>query len=326
MAYEKRVCVLKQIGKGFSADGSALSGAVYAERMGTELTVTPRIPAIAPVREGRYALVLCAEGKTAVFELKGNESLTLSNGPSVKGGFAALVAFVKGEAQPVAYGVCGAVKASAEELLAVLNEKPQKERERKVPIPSPLPPNELPVPLSPNVPDAPGIPVPGSGDEPFRDRAAYDDEAIASSDYYRPSAGDADDAAYGGVAGEAGKDAHEDAGVEDLFRIPRGTLTYYHAVRGRIQAAFQKYPRDERLTAAFPRSEWVKSGGALLGIVYENGAPKYLCVAVEANGDPPEEMKERCCFVPAAPYSDDKGFYVVFQSADTGEYVTVSQA
>ena len=27
MAYEKRVCVLKQIKKGFSADGSALSGA-----------------------------------------------------------------------------------------------------------------------------------------------------------------------------------------------------------------------------------------------------------------------------------------------------------
>ena len=39
MSYEKRVAVLKQINKGFSADGGALSGAVYLERFGRELTV-----------------------------------------------------------------------------------------------------------------------------------------------------------------------------------------------------------------------------------------------------------------------------------------------
>ena len=63
MAYEKRLCVLKQIKKGFSADGSPLSGAVYAERMGSELTVTPRLAGIAPVKEGRYALAVWAGGR-----------------------------------------------------------------------------------------------------------------------------------------------------------------------------------------------------------------------------------------------------------------------
>ena len=51
MAYEKRVCVVKQIKKGFSADGGALTGAVYAERLGGELTITPRIAGLSPLRD-----------------------------------------------------------------------------------------------------------------------------------------------------------------------------------------------------------------------------------------------------------------------------------
>ena len=75
----------------------------------------------------------------------------------------------------------------------------------------------------------------------------------------------------------------------------------------------------------FPRSEWVKTENALLGVVYRNGKPQYLCVAVEKNGDPPEEMKEHCTFVPESPFSDETGFYIVFQDADTGAYVTVGE-
>ena len=62
MPFEKRVCVLKQVKKGFTADGSALSGAVYCERLGEEITVMPRLLGIAPVKEGRYALALWVAG------------------------------------------------------------------------------------------------------------------------------------------------------------------------------------------------------------------------------------------------------------------------
>ena len=71
MAYEKRVCVLRQVRKGFSADGSALTGAVYAERLGTELTLTPRIAALSPLKDGRYALFIWVDGKTYCLELRG---------------------------------------------------------------------------------------------------------------------------------------------------------------------------------------------------------------------------------------------------------------
>ena len=83
MAFERRVCVLRQVRKGFSADGSALTGAVYAERLGDELTVTPRIASLSPLRDGRYALYLWAEGKVYCLELKGSAPMKVENAPSV---------------------------------------------------------------------------------------------------------------------------------------------------------------------------------------------------------------------------------------------------
>ena len=103
--------------------------------------------------------------------------------------------------------------------------------------------------------------------------------------------------------------------------------SYYNSVRERLREAFAKFGRDRRLEGVFPCSEWVKAEGALLGIVYEEGAPKYLCVAAEGSREagPPAALAEHAMFVPETPFSDTVGFFVVFQSADTGEYVTVGE-
>ena len=78
------------------------------------------------------------------------------------------------------------------------------------------------------------------------------------------------------------------------------------------------------MKGTFPHSEWVAAEGALLGVLYEEGQPRYLCVAMEH--EPPAEAKEASIFVPLSPYSDEKGMFVVFQDADTGEYVRVREA
>ena len=80
--------------------------------------------------------------------------------------------------------------------------------------------------------------------------------------------------------------------------------------------------RDTRLLSVFPHSEWVRKGEALLGIIYEEGIPRYLCVAVF--GKRPEEMGERAVFVPLSPFTEDSGAWIVFQDADTGEYIQTS--
>ena len=330
MAYEKRVCVLKQVKKGFTADGGTLSGAVYAERLGSELTVTPRLLGIAPVKEGRYVLALSLEGKSYCLELRGNEALRIPDAPTVRDGFSALVCYVRGEAEPIAFGSCGLASPSYTALLSAVQGEGEKKRKK---LPNPLSPFETPAPVAPNVPIAPGVGVPNLPDEEdpkdksFREEAlSYDDEAIAARDYYSCEA-DEDEVAppYAPPEGEAvagGGDPQADAAT----RYPRGTLTYYNSVREKLEKALKNFPKDDRLNAVFPHSEWVRAeSGALLGIVYENGTPRYLCVAAQSHGDAPAEMEGRACFVPL-PYSEDEGFHIVFQDADTGDYVTVSNS
>lgn len=313
MSYEKRLCVIKQKKRGFSPDGGEISGVVYAEKWNDRLTLTPRLTGLSPVTEGRYVLVFMAEGRAVCFDFRGNEALATSFPPSIKKGFAVLLCHVRREAEGIAYGGCGEA-ASMEDLLKELGKKS---------VPTPLPPYEIPTPGSPN-PTAPGVPLPGElpketrGDEkPFR---GYDDDAIAASDYYQ----------NGGGEGETCPEKEEEEGgehpVEDapapLF--PRGSLTYYREVEDRLRTVFQTFPKDDALKQVFPHSDWVKTDGALLGIIYENGMPRYLCVAVKKQGDPPDEMKDICCLVPATPFGED--YYIVFHDADTGNPVLVDNS
>ena len=158
----------------------------------------------------------------------------------------------------------------------------------------------------------------GRLNEQERAAARYDDEAIAADNYFL-SARDGDEKAPPADAQTDGAAAHGDA--RDAFARPRGTLTYYYSVKDRLDELFRG-ERDLRLLAIFPRSEWVKQGDALLGIIYEEGIPRYLCVAVF--GKRPEEMGERAVFVPLSPFTEDSGAWIVFQDADTGEYIQTS--
>lgn len=326
MSYEKRVCVLKQVKKGFTADGSALSGAVYLERMGDELTVTPRLLGIAPVREGRYALALWIEGGVYVAELGSGASVHLT-APSIKAGVAVLLVYLRATAEPVAFGSCGVAPADHSQLLAAFERQEEEQEGQKG--------QEVPAEAESRQGDAEeearpgedgGMPSFRGGESAAASGAAYDDEAIAENDYFRTAVdGDGQTARGAEEGAQDGAETAQDDGARHPFYRARGALTYYISVRDKLAAAFEKFPKDDRLTAAFPCSEWVRAEGALLGILYESGMPRYLCVAVEgrADGEPPAEMKGRCRFVPESPVSDMVGFFVVFQSADTGEYVTV---
>ena len=91
----------------------------------------------------------------------------------------------------------------------------------------------------------------------------------------------------------------------------------------------QTYPADDTLVGAFSCSEWVRVKGEkenpqyLVGVVYDDGKAKYICYALvaENKNEPPEEIKEVCSFVPATPFDENKGFFVIFQSATTGECI-----
>ena len=342
MAYEKRVAVLKQVNKGFTADGSALSGAVYAERLGGELSLKVQAAGLAALKEGRYVVVFSAEKKIFCLDLGRGESIRVQNAPSIQNGFTVLVAYVRDVVQPVAFGKCG---SAAGDVITLLNAITAGEK-KKGGMPAsptefpPVAPNiapNIPPNIPPSVPPMIPIPEPPSKEEPetrapFREGAVtYNDEAIAESDYFydRVQTGDRNENVAGENEGKGrkkkgGKNPSKDDGTQHPVLFPKGKLTYYKKVRGDIERAFEKFPSDTRLLTVFPRSEWVKTESALLGVIYEDGQPRYLCVAAEKTGEPPEDMKEHCTFVPESPFSQDKGFYIVFQDADTGAYVNVS--
>ena len=173
----------------------------------------------------------------------------------------------------------------------------------------------------------------------------YDDETVATENYYQEEKKEEKNErellsqAHGNARAqsetenereETGAHTSENVDADDL-RHPFETDTdgYYRAVKAEIDELFKNYPRDETLVGAFSCSEWVRVKGEedapkyLVGVIYNDGKAKYICYALLAeNKDaPPEEIKDACTFVPFSAYAEDKGFFVIFQSATTGECI-----
>lgn len=305
--YEKRLCILRQLKKGFSADGAPLAGSIYLERIGCRLTVTPKITGLSPLKDGRYALALKIGAESFCLELRGATPLEIPCAPSLSGGFSALVCFVREKAEPIAFGSNGGGSDDPDLLLSVFSKKASPLREQT--------PRDEPEQTPPKTEEEPPREERASCAQ--REAPCYDDEAIASSDYF-----DEDKDGKSGDEGD-GASPQEDECVHP-FETTKGKLTYFRSIAPRIMNAMQKFPQDDALKGAFPHSQWVKTESGLLGIVYEEGLPRYLCVAMKT--EPPQEVKEASVFVPIGPFDEAEGYFVVFQDADTGDYVRVCDA
>ena len=97
----------------------------------------------------------------------------------------------------------------------------------------------------------------------------------------------------------------------------------------KIEELKNKYPADDTLKTAFSRSEWVRIKGDeenpqyLVGVVYTDDKAAYICYALSAQdkNNPPEDIRSVCTFVPISAFDENKGFFVIFQSAATGECI-----
>lgn len=121
-----------------------------------------------------------------------------------------------------------------------------------------------------------------------------------------------------------------DGDAEDvLHSFTTNSNGYYQSVKAELDDLFKNYPTDTTLDGAFSCSEWVRVKGEkgapeyLVGVIYNDGFPKYICYALKAKNanEPPEEIKNSCVFVPLSIYDDQEGFFMIFQSAATGECV-----
>ncbi len=339
MNYVKKMCILRQIKQGFSGDGKVLSGLIKIEQYGKNLAVEVSIINFAPLSLGEYYCLLSdGKGKTEMLSLRGKSIFNILSDIDISGGFCGIICYVKTEVIPIAYGING---NGSYNWRAILNKAmppvfPKKEEQ--------IEPAIADGSLTESRIEAVEIPVAEAKEEapPSPAQTAnYNDEAVAEKNYFeenhderiepeqafqnaRPQSATENEGAKTGTDPTENGDA---TGVRTAFNAdPDG---YYLSVKRELDELFSKYPQDRTLRSAFQYSEWVRVRGTakepqyLVGALYAEGKARYICyaLAAEDKDNPPEEIKNVCTFVPSTPLIGGEGFFVIFQSAATGECV-----
>ena len=180
-------------------------------------------------------------------------------------------------------------------------------------------------------------------------------DADLSSLRIRPSAGRADaeeppvkaEAGEGGEGGNGpsfppntesgtGEGGEGEQAAERAFSEPKKPPAkqpprYYAKVQGDLRALFEQYPPEEELAACIPYSRWAKIAFArgkhyAVGVISDEGRPQYICYGVPAErlSEPPKALRGFCSFMPLSVFDlHGKGYWMMFQDADTGECIQI---
>ena len=315
MNYIKKMCILRQIKQGFSGDGKALSGIIKVEQYGKNLAVEVSIINFAPLVSGEYYCLLSdGKGKTEMLALRGKSMFNILSDIDIGEGFCAIICYVKTEIVPIAYGING---KGAYDWKSILNATlppvfPQGKKEKAE--------GEIAETVEETPPNT----------------ETYDDEAMALKNYYEEDEHERveltkidENASIEGADKDEGTEerpcAKKDGDAKSVLNDTNEE--YFFSVKKELDGLFASYPMDDTLRDAFSCSRWARIQGSedspkyLVGAVYEDGKIKFVCyaIAAEDKNNPPEEIKSVCSFVPVSPLLDAEGFFVIFQSATTGE-------
>jgi len=337
----RKMCILKQLKNGFSSDGRFLSGVVKTEFYGGTLRVEVSLINFAPLSAGNYCLVIAdRRGEAVSFPVaEDGGSFSSSGKVDISDGFLAVICYVDStDYAAVAMGVNGDnVYETGALLLKLFGMK-------KNFAPAPVPPKpyytdsadkrscfaepELPktqpaetdqkergIAPPPNVDKNGDKNVEKDGRESgglFKALAEnYDDERVSDENYY----------GFSSAGGE--EDNLESQSLLRLFKISCGD-TYYKSVRSQLDEVFRSSPRDETLCRIFPHSVWARCRtGELIGVITEKMVVRYICCAVRADGREKKRVTKGGCYVPVSCFNGTERYYISFQDADTGEYVSV---
>ena len=182
-------------------------------------------------------------------------------------------------------------------------------------------------------------------EKPDRD-FVYDDEAVATENYYEAEAGENEndgiqfknELPYFGGKKEEGKESadayraqnEEDFGDGEEYSESR---PYYLTVKEELNEIFSKFPEETSLKKLFPDSEFSRVNYSadkfyVVGLIKESGEEKYICYGVPGaySENAPEELAPYCSFIPVSIFDlSGDGYWMMFQSATTGECILLNQ-
>ncbi len=327
MNYVKKMCILRQIKQGFSADGKTLSGLIKAEQYGKNLAVEVSVINFAPLVSGEYYCLLSdGKGKTEMLCLRGKSFFNILTDMDISEGFCGIICHVKTDVVPIAYGVNGNGAYDWKSILNATLPPVFPKKEDKIDSAQSLAVTEQPI-------------------TPPKEKS-YDDESLAEDNYYeeeennerqQPAKATKNARNQGATESQNAQERTNASENVDATRVLHPFQTnadgYYLSVKGEIDELFRTYPKDKTLNGAFSCSDWVRIRGTakepqyLVGVLYEKGNARYICyaLATEDKNAPPEEIKNVCTFVPFSVFDKEKGFFVIFQSAASGECIRPEQ-
>lgn len=293
--YTKNVAVIKGISAGFSADGGALSGLVRAERYSGELTVEVTLINFAPTTQGRY---VCAVGDGKNCQILENNYFSGPSPVDTSGGFCAAVCFVNNGVRPVASAVCGNCGGAFEGLVKYIIK-------------------------SENIKEPPA-----ENNPPEIRPEKYEDEAVAEENYYEYA--ETDEGRGAVRQGEEKKEDGQKSAVDEKAvcagkegEDALAPAAFYYKMKDEIENIFLSYPPAEELNAAIENSRWAKieyGGGKcyVFGVISQNGMPQYLCYGLPAKDTAcPPGLRGISSYLPVKTQYG-MGFWVIYQSAETG--------
>lgn len=179
------------------------------------------------------------------------------------------------------------------------------------------------------------------------DRACvYDDEAVATENYYEAEAGENENDGiqfknelpyYDGKKeeGKESADAYRAQNEEDFGNGEEYSESrpYYLTVKDELNEIFSKFPEETSLKKLFPDSEFSRVNYSadkfyVVGLIKESGEEKYICYGVPGaySENAPEELAPYCSFIPVSIFDlSGDGYWMMFQSATTGECILLNQ-
>lgn len=305
MSAKSRIALVSECVQGFSVGGS-VRGVARTEKGKDGIVLSVSLVRLAPVTYGKYLACYLGGGfyKAVLSDLSGGKFL-LPNGAEEGGAFA--VVYVGDGYKTVAVGGFGKdVGAKEFEEYAEMYEKAGGKR-----------------------------PQEKGGEE-----KKYDDEAVATENYYGYPDVDADSltvgeedgqkSVYAGDTAERTYSGEKETGEEkedfgDSFRARSGEPSYYEKIEKELGGIFGKFPEEKSLGQMVAGGRWAKVSydgekHYVVGVIEEDGKPRYVCFGVPGKyGKRPAEFTGYCSFIPISPFDlKGDGYWVIFQDAETG--------
>lgn len=181
---------------------------------------------------------------------------------------------------------------------------------------------------------------------PVLETQNYDDEAIATENYYElTEKGDEDfernKNAFGSKASADGEcdsvgKAQEEGNANSTWQNENAQSNecssadegeYYFKIKSRLNDLFRDFPPQIDLAKMVKESRWAKveNGGKhyVVGVIFAQGEARYICYGLPGKfGEEPQSLTGYSSFIPTSPF-DEKGFgyWVMFQDAQNGKRI-----